>query len=234
MPTKLYEREEWIYPKYKTDLFLIGECIKKMERGYSPIILICGKQRSGKSFIALWVAYRILKFYKKKLEPKNNVFFDPLKAMEDLENAEKEPFIIDEAGALLGAREWWSKFNIAFDKVIQTQAYKCNCYIFVLPFATDLDKIFRKHVDFQILMRKRGYFSVFEFIKKYGEMKKDSRAYKRILKENIVVRKKLLPEELWKEYEGMVMGLKEVIRQREVDKIHTLKTKETWQPFNRR
>ncbi len=235
MPTKIKEYKGYIYPKYKTNIYLIGEAIKKMKRGYSPIILICGKQRSGKSFIALWIARLImLHLHKKKFNPKTHVFFDPLKAIIEIDNIEKQPIIIDEAGVLLHSGEWWEKLHIAFDKVIQTQGYKCNCYIFVLPFATDLDKKFRKHIDYQVLMRRRGYFSVFEFIKKYGEMRSEIRSYKRILKENVSVTLDKVPKDLWAGYEILVMKLKETLRQHTIEKIETMRQKTEWQPFGRR
>jgi len=235
MPTEIITPTGYLYPAYKTDLYIIGETLKKMKRGYSPMFLICGKQRAGKSFIALWLAHTIMKLlHKKKFDVKTNVFFDPFETIKALEKIEKEPVIIDEAGVLLGNREWWDKFHIAFDKIIQTQGYKCNCYIFVLPFAIDLDKKFRKHIDYQIIMRRRGYFSVFEFIKKYGELKQEVKAFKRILKENIIVKKRQLPNDVWIEYESMVMDLKEVIRKQEVIKMGKIRDKDAWNPFIKR
>lgn len=205
---------------YKTNLMIIGKIINRMKKKLSPIILICGGQRMGKSFVAVWLAYKILKiFHSDRLFDLNrHTFYDPIDAIKNLQDKEKEPLIIDEAGAYLNKTDWYKKIIKAFDKIIQTQGYKCNCYIFISPFGSDIAKTFRKHFDFIIHVRSRGLLKVKQIPKKYDDM--SGKFVWPYFLENIKIPKNAIPKSTWENYEKYSIEMKEELRKKLIQEEH--------------
>lgn len=216
-----YQEKGWQYSYklkdgrvYNTNIIILGKTINRMRRNFSPIILICGGQRIGKSFVAVWLSYKILRIfhYEKKFDISRHTFYDPMEAIRNLKVMEREPVIIDEAGSLFNKTEWYRRITRAFDKIIQTQGYKCNCYIFVSPFGSDIAKTFRKHFDFIINVRRKGLLKVKQVPKRYDDMTgKVSFPY---ILEQIRLPKNAVPKILWEEYEEHSIKKKEELRQK--------------------
>lgn len=220
MPVKILQaqgyREElkWGKRKIDTNIIFMIKLLKRLRAGYSPLILIVGSQRIGKSFVGLYISYMFMKmvgkeFNKDKLN--DFTFYDPIEAITKLGDKELEPLIIDEAGSLLTKREWYKKSHIALDKIIQTQGYKTMLYIFISPFAIDIDKTFLKHFDFLIRVDDRGYFKTFQLFKKYDEFSQD-KVVRRMFLDDVYLNKKVLPKELWKAYTEFSIEEKEKMR----------------------
>lgn len=220
MPVKILQAQEyreelkWGKRTIDTNIIFLIKLLKRLRAGYSPLILIVGKQRIGKSFIGLYIAYVFMKmvgkeFKKDKLN--DFTFYDPIEAIIKLGDKELEPLIIDEAGSLLTKREWYKKSHIALDKIIQTQGYKTMLYIFISPFAIDIDKIFLKHFDFLIRVDDRGYFKTFQLFKRYDEFHQE-RVVRRMFLDDVYLNKKVLPRDLWKAYTEYSMEQKELMR----------------------
>lgn len=185
----------------ETDIILLGKTYNMMLKGFSPIILICGPQRMGKSFVGVWLSMRILKFFHPTFtfDPEKYTFYDPVDSVYAIENHEREPFIIDEAGALFHKQEWYKRVTLALDKIIQTQGYLCNMYIFISPFGSDIAKAFRKHFDFILKVRRRGIVTVKRVPKKYDDLSdKPPKAY---MVEQIKLRMGDIPPAVWSRYE---------------------------------
>ena len=195
-----------------TDIMLLGKLIYLMKRGFSPLIMVVGSQRMGKSFVALWLALQILKFFHagQKFDVKRNTFYDPIDAVKRLNILKREPLIIDEAGNYLMAKEWYSKINIALEKIIMTQGYLTNCYIMISPFSSDIAKAFRKHFDFLIHVRKRGVAIVKQIPKRYDDL--TGKVPVPYTVERIKVSKKAIPQNVWRQYEEYSFMKKEEIR----------------------
>lgn len=192
----------------RTDIIIIGDCLRKMQKGYSPIILICGKQRIGKSFVGMWLAWRTLKFFhpEKEFEPKRYSFYDPLESIYAIEDRQMEPLLIDEAGALFNKQEWYNRVTLALDKIIQTQGFLCNMYIFISPFGSDIAKTFRKHFDFIVYVRRRGVLVVKKIPKRYDDL--TDRVPRPYRVEQIKLYKNVMPREVWASYEKYSMKKK--------------------------
>ncbi len=217
---------------YRTNITIIGNTLNRMKKNYSPIILICGGQRMGKSFVAVWLANKILRVFhdNKPFDISKHTFYDPIEAIRHIQDMEKEPLIIDEAGSLLNKTEWYNKIIRAFDKIIQTQGYKCNCYIFVSPFGSDIAKTFRKHFDFIIYVRRKGVLKVKKIPKIYDDMTgKVPRPYS---VEQIKIPKNSVPLNLWNEYEAFSFEKKEDMRERLV--LEEEKINHNSDPFGRK
>lgn len=204
---------------YLTIIILIGTIIQMMRQGYSPIILICGGQRKGKSFFALWLLLKVMRVLhvNYKFNIKINTFYDPEDIIIKLKDMEEQGIIIDEAGDIFNKMEYYTKICKAFDKIIQTQGYKTNLYIFVAPFGLDIAKTFRKHFHFTINMKERGFGIVRRVPKKYDLLA--DKPLHSIFVESIKINKNAIPSNIWDKYEKYSIEQKEIIRQRQEDKL---------------
>lgn len=212
-----------------TNLYFLSKILKRIKAGYSPLILICGNQRKGKSFIGVWLCYTFMKMMDKDYNPIKNTFYDPVKAVDDLGDVNKEAWLIDEAGSIVHRREWYKKTNIALDKIIQTQAYKTMLYIFISPFASDIDKTFHKHFDFIFRVDDRGRFKVFQIFKKFDEFNQE-KAIRRMFLDDVKLTLKDVPTDIWKTYQNYSIEQKEEIRKTVFKKE---KEKEITDPFKK-
>ena len=184
--------------EFRTDLHIIGKVIKRMHRGFSPIVMICGGQRMGKSFVGIWLANILMMFFHARQYPvKDNTFYDPIESIRRITQSDREPILIDEAGTFLNKTEWYDRVVKAMDKIIQTQGYKSN---------SDIAKTFRKHFDFQLFVRKKGIIVARQIPKKYDSFKDEIIKPYRL--EQIRLMKKTLDPELWAEYEKFSFGMK--------------------------
>lgn len=195
---------------FKTNMHIIGKIIKRMQRGFSPIVMICGGQRMGKSFVAIWLSNVLMQYFHSRQYPvKENTFYDPIESIRRITTTDKQPILIDEAGTFLNKTEWYDRVVKAMDKIIQTQGYKSNCYIFVSPFGSDIAKTFRKHFDFQLFVRKKGIVVARQIPKKYDSFKDEVINPFRL--EQIRLMKKTLSPEIWAEYEKFSFAMKQKI-----------------------
>ncbi|KYK22351.1 hypothetical protein AYK24_08385 [Thermoplasmatales archaeon SG8-52-4] len=196
--------------EFKTNLHILGKVIRRMHQGFSPIIMVCGGQRMGKSFVTIWLSNLIMHFFHSRDYPvKTNTFYDPIESIKIITTSDQQPIVIDEAGAFLNKTEWYDRVVKAMDKIIQTQGYKSNCYIFISPFGSDIAKTFRKHFDFQIYVRKKGIVVVRQIPKKYDSFK--DIPVKPFRLEQIRIMKSNLKPELWEEYEKFSFAMKDKI-----------------------
>jgi len=127
------------------------------KKGYAPIILFVGKQRSGKTALALRIAYEV----EKKFDIDKQMFF----RIEDFANAydkfHDKILILDEAGISLDPYEHMSITQRVYSHIVQSQAYKRNIVFLVLPFASEIGKNHRKHVSAIVHVLGRGLYSLY-------------------------------------------------------------------------
>jgi len=135
--------------------FLVHGTLKKHEAGKSPIILITGELGNGKTMAAIGLADLLNVKINGEKWSMDNIFHNVKRFVNKMYSAKNEILVFDEAGITLSSGEWWSKFNKAFYKIIQTQRFKNNIYIIVLPVAMSLAKDHRRMIDFKIQMVKK-------------------------------------------------------------------------------
>lgn len=125
--------------------------------GFSPIILFVGRQRMGKTALAMEIAHEI----DPKWDPKTNMMFRIEDFAEAYDTHEKSILILDEAGVPLDPYEHASITQRVYNHIVQTQAYKQNIVFLVLPFASEIGKQHRKHVDAIVEVIWRGVYKLY-------------------------------------------------------------------------
>ncbi len=194
-----------------TNQIFLHKLFTRLKNGYSQLVIICGQQRIGKSFIAIWLAYLYMIIQNKPFDPKNHTFYDPIKSIEGLGGIDKEPLVVDEAGSLLTKREWYKKTHTALDRMIQTQGYKTMLFIFVSPFTSDIDKTFQKHFDFQLRVDGRGRYKAFQIFKKYDEFRQE-KSTRRMFLDDVRLKITDIPKKIWDDYMEFSIKQKENMR----------------------
>ena len=194
-----------------TNQIFLHKLFTRLKGGYSQLIIICGQQRIGKSFIGIWLCYLYMVLQNKLYDPTKHTFYDPIASIEGLGNINREPLLVDEAGSILTKREWYKKTHIALDRMIQTQGYKTMLFIFISPFTSDIDKTFLKHFDFQLRVDGRGRYKAFQIFKKYDEFKPE-RTTRRMFLDDVRLKMSDIPKNTWNKYSDFSINQKEKMR----------------------
>lgn len=119
----------------------------RVKAGYSPVMLVVGAPRSGKSLTAIDIAMKLAKTLRWKFMLEDTYFFGLEKFMDAFKSLRGRIIIIDEIGMDMDAHEWFSDFNKCFNYLIQTQAYKTNIYILVVPYAGYVARVHIPMID---------------------------------------------------------------------------------------
>lgn len=137
---------------------LIEYLANKQRRGFSPICLICGEQRLGKTMLAFKMAWELKKY---KFDPRKHYFTSVKEfAMAYFKN-DNTVLIYDEIGDELDPFRAMDNLNRAFSKIIQTQAFHRNILFAILPYAIDFTKGHRKYVKVVVEVIKRGRYKMY-------------------------------------------------------------------------
>ncbi len=130
---------------------LINWLRREVRNGNTPIVVFCGRQRSGKTAFALRAAHEL---YPKKFTYENLVG--------DIENFgavyvknNHNVIILDEASDSLYVYDWNSMFQRVFSVINDTQAFRHNIVFIILPQVHKLGKLHRYDVDAIIRTTKR-------------------------------------------------------------------------------
>jgi hypothetical protein len=208
---------------------LMPSIIGDVQDGYSPIVLVCGRQRIGKTRFGCTLANIFSVFlYFKWWDHENSFFIDPKSMLRGISDAGYQILILDECGfkeSGLNKHEWWSNMSSLFDYCLQTQGFLRNIYIFVLPQAPDVVLDVRKYIDYVFGGRKKGEFKASKIYKKEDQLVRDLKKYKQVWIENLTFRKSDLPDFIWEPIEKKVNQIK---MQTRIDKIEAMEKKDDW------
>lgn len=194
-----YVKEIKLEKTLHTNQYFISKLFSQIQKGYSPIVIICGKQRVGKSFIGVWLCMLMMSLYNKRYDPTMHTFYDPIKSTESIDSLNKVPLMIDEAGSILSKREWYSKTHAVLDTAVQTAGYKSLLWIFISPFTSDIDKLFVKHFDFQLKVVDRGHYKAFQINKRYDQFTNE-KAISRLFLDDVRLNLKDVDNAIWQRY----------------------------------
>lgn len=137
---------------------LLEYLANKQRKGFSPICLICGEQRLGKTMLSFKLAWELKKY---EFDPKKHYFTSVKEfAMAYFQNNNKV-LIYDEIGDELDPFRAMDILNRAFSKIIQTQAFHNNILFAILPYAIDFTKGHRKYVKVVVEVVKRGRYKMY-------------------------------------------------------------------------
>lgn len=215
MPFRInpYTNDEYIIKigkkEIKTKLRIINRILTRMKAGMSPIILIVGNQRYGKSFLACWLGYILMKSLGKEFSVKRNCIYTLEQAVELIDNTTKEVLIFDEMIGMGYKREFWKKEHFHLTKILNVLAYKQMIYIMILPMAKDLDSSFASQVELVLWTKKRGIVIVQKPRKNYTRFyAKDDY---RVPYDKFSISMKAVPKEIWKDYKKYSFEMKQKI-----------------------
>lgn len=179
-----------------TNIYVLFWILKRLRGGYSPIIGVCGDQRDGKSWFAMWFVYMILKMYNKTFHADQHLIYSPNDIDQKLEGLTEEVVLFDEAAYSYYKRLWYKSPNTSLSKIVFVQGRRKRAYIFISPFINDIDKAFTKHFDVIINVQKRGIAKTYKMKKKH--MAFSDRENVPIWKGDIKLDKRQLEEEFIK------------------------------------
>lgn len=127
---------------------------REIRNGNTPIVVFCGRQRSGKTATAMRFAYEI---YPDKFTYEN-VCGDVETFARRFQETDHNIIILDEASDSLYVYGWADMFQKVFSVINDTQAYKHNIVFIILPQVHKLGKLHRYDVDAIIKTTKRKNF----------------------------------------------------------------------------
>lgn len=146
--------------------------VHKWKEGHSPVILICGETGNGKTYTGLRLGEELKNILGVKFSIKDSMFTRLDSLLISYLGSKETIFMIDEAKKHLSAREWWSDFNTAFSEITNTQRYRRNIYIVIVPLAKSLARDHRDMLDIIIEMKDKGYASTYALSRRWAEIRK--------------------------------------------------------------
>lgn len=194
-----------------------------VQDGYSPILLVCGRQRKGKTRFGSTLAniFSIFLYYR-YFNPKIGFFLQPRKLLQEITDEGYQIFVLDEAGSSgsgINKRQWYSELAELFDYVLQTQGNLNNIYIFILPFASDLTTDIRKYVDYLMSAKRKGLFKGYKIYKREDQLVKNLKDFKQVFIEMMAFKKEDLPSFIWNPIEKRVNDIKSETRKEKIKNI---------------
>ena len=130
----------------------IREVRKDLDGGFTPIVCIVGRPRTGKSMAGL----EICKMFDKTFTIQSHCFFNMRDFLNTCETARGRWLMIDEADERMNKLEHWSAENKVMNTILRTQAINKNCLVFCLPAVRNLASMQIPFVRFVIKMKARG------------------------------------------------------------------------------
>lgn len=129
----------------------------KLKCGYSPIIVICGHTRGGKTCTGLKLAEDV----DSDFDFKKQYFYKIKDFVNNLDKLTGKAILIDEAGYQLSSLNYWSYINKTMNYLLQTQGLRKVCYIFCLPHLEYLAKHIRRMIDVIVENVDKGIAKVY-------------------------------------------------------------------------
>lgn len=194
-----------------------------VQDGYSPILLVCGRQRKGKTRFGATIGNICSTFlYYRYFNPKTSFFLYPRELLQAITDEGYQILILDEAGSSgsgINKREWYSELAELFDYILQTQGNLNNIYIFILPFASDLTTDIRKYVDYLFSAKRKGLFKAYKIYKREDQLVKNLKDFKQVWIEMLHFNRSDLPNFIWNPIEKRVNEVKSETRKEKIKNI---------------
>lgn len=185
----------------------------RIRKGFSPIILIVGKQRIGKTCLGLRLSYEI----DRNFDCDKQLFFEVRQFAKSVRKYDNKVLLLDEAGIELDSYRYSDARQRCFSHIVQSQAYKQNTLFIVLPHSSDLAKCHRKYVDALIVVMGRGTYTMYKPSVPYWDMNDIDFRTKKI---EIVIDVPLPPDHIFNAYKNKFeKQVKEGIIDAEIDRL---------------
>jgi len=143
---------------------MVGRAFDEAMKNHEDlVILIDGRERTGKSALARSLAYYLRDNHGARFDLSKNVYFtaaDVAMMFKALRSQKQTPagtvHIIDEAQNVLHHRRSMSTFNVLFDEAIKSIGALRQVFIFCTPAFWELD-ILHRRTDILVHVYRRGY-----------------------------------------------------------------------------
>jgi hypothetical protein len=137
--------------------FFLRHLLWRRKLNMNSIILIVGGVRTGKSWTGLKLLETYLRYLHKPFNVNEQVSFDILPFLKWSAEATDSGFMLDEVGVNLNPSEWWTVQSKIFRNFTQTQGFRRNVMILVLPSVAFLLKSIRFMCNYIIETRNQGH-----------------------------------------------------------------------------
>lgn len=153
----------WLHPIY-------AKIVNMLVKGRSPIIIIVGKEGSGKSMAGLMLAHNLHKcgVLRGTFNPEEQTVYDVISFLLLYRNTTRTAVMMDESNETLNSNDYNSDLNKAVAGTLRTQRKRENVNIFIGPEFKELDPRIRNKVDVLINMsghpqERRGKVTRYEY-----------------------------------------------------------------------
>ena len=135
---------------------VVKKIAQRYKAGYSPVVLIVGKMRIGKTTKAYLFAQILSQMlFNHSWEWRNNTIVSFDQFVEKIDNPNPEILIIDECQRIFSKRDIFKADSVLFSKLITSQAYKHYIVMLILPRASALATEHAYNVNYVIPVSNR-------------------------------------------------------------------------------
>jgi len=129
---------------------IVNRLLKDIKNGDTPMVIICGERRTGKTAFAMRIGYEV---YGEKFKYANVV--DTIeKFAQAVKNNRFNIIILDEASSALYIHDWSSYLHKVFNIIQDSQAYRHLIVFVLLPGVYKLDNMTKWDVNYILEMEK--------------------------------------------------------------------------------
>jgi hypothetical protein len=150
---------------YPDQPYIIRTTMFRGRKNMNTFILIVGNPRTSKSYCAIKVAETYSGLNNRVFDVEKQLTFDDIKKfLIWSKNAEDSIFILDETGTTLSPDQFWSLQQRIMRRFIQTQGFRRNVLIWVLPSVVFIQKAFRFLTNYAMMTRRQGMVDVYKVV----------------------------------------------------------------------
>jgi hypothetical protein len=148
-----------LHQTYFSEADFVSALNDRLDKHKNVIMIVHGETGEGKSYLAMALAEKM----DKNFSVKNVIFWDNLDEFVDLVKGlpPRSWIVVDDAGALLDAREFMTAINKMMSYVLEMFRFKQICIIFTTPNRMMLDKNARRVSHYLVFQKGWGYAAVY-------------------------------------------------------------------------
>jgi hypothetical protein len=161
-----YDRDISIPSYFHPELpYIFRALMFKENLNMNSFVLEVGNPRTSKSYCAMTIAENLERLRGKKFDVEKQLTFDDIKKFLNWsKDATDSIFILDETGTTLSPDQFWSLQQRVMRRFVQTQGFRKNVLIWVLPSVVFIQKGFRFMANYAIKTKKQGVVDVYKIV----------------------------------------------------------------------
>ena len=161
-----YEKDISIPVNFYPNLpFIFRALLFRETINMNSFVLVVGNPRTSKSYCAIKIAEELSKIKGVEFDIEKQLTFDDVKKFLDWSRTATDSiFILDETGTALSPDQFWSLQQRVMRRFIQTQGFRKNVLMWVLPSIVFIQKGFRFMSNYAIKTRRQGVVDVYKIV----------------------------------------------------------------------